>query len=669
MTFDVPSHGTHAGDLQSRHSEVRLSWFYRRDYSTVIVLGATVLLAVTAISRSFSDGRLANPLTHDDVNFFIEGIQQLTLLRTKGFAAVLEHFVHGSMHAPLQSYQAMLSYLIFGIRDWAPYVSNVVYAGIFLGVSALLVRGAPNIVVAASMAVLMSMPLSSNFLTEYVPETNCSLFTAIAVVLTLRLPLLDAPLWSRFLAGLCFNLGFLFHPSAFAFTTIALLGTIGVVFLRDIFFGGQLAEARRGVLRSVQNLLLSMWLAALYMGPRFTEYWLYFQGAIFHPAPEHFHPLPTHDRLVTSFIGRGGQFMFGDQIWVYAGIILLGIVAAWWRSDRSLLARQAELLPLAFVFWLVPTLASLNTSYLFAQTFGFSIAFLLVMAMWSIYKTMCGPVGAITVLALGILLLLFGHSHVDIPNLPRTLTDRDFAFRAIDRINSDLRGNATELHGVQIHLTNQGAYAPNILMYYLLKTDPMLDWALTVKISPSPEEHVDFIRAMQPEFVIAAQRDNGLTYQQYGQPAEDAVYAAMWQDPNYMAIDRFYGPQGRSVAVFQRRVSFGGWHPIFGISEVSDRRDSARESTGGVTYLGSFAARSSEADLNIECSGTAGQAITVFVNQQRIVRATLAPDGRIALSEQISLVAGMNDIILEYSVPDKVTFNRLLVIPHIPTAE
>ena len=199
-------------------------------------LRPALLMAAAAASRSFYDGRLGSPITHNDVNYFLIGIRYVVMLRDQGFLSIVHNLLHGTEHAPITSYQAMLAYLIFGINDWAPYASNLMYVLLFLAVAAYLVRDCPLVLLISAMVIVIAMPLTSNTLTEFAPELVCSLFTAIGTVLMLRLPLIGAPLGARFRAGFCFCLGFLAHPSASAFTLIAVLGTLGLMFLREVIF-------------------------------------------------------------------------------------------------------------------------------------------------------------------------------------------------------------------------------------------------------------------------------------------------------------------------------------------------------------------------------------------------------------------------------------------------
>jgi hypothetical protein len=102
------------------------SWIDRRSEVRIIVVVAVLVTAAAALARSFFDGRLADPLTHNDVNYFILGIQHLMLWRVHGFRALISAFLHTSQHAPIATYQAMLSFLLLGIHDWSPYVSNII---------------------------------------------------------------------------------------------------------------------------------------------------------------------------------------------------------------------------------------------------------------------------------------------------------------------------------------------------------------------------------------------------------------------------------------------------------------------------------------------------------------------------------------------------------------
>jgi hypothetical protein len=350
-----------------------------------------------------------------------------------------------------------------------------------------------------------------------------------------------------------------------------------------------------------------------------------------------------------------------------------------------------QLALLTFVFWLVPAFAPAKNE-LFGLTFGFSVAFMTAIALASIYRALPHALGAAVVSVLGFSLLVFYQpTSVGIPNTPQSVLERELAWRAIDRIKADLVGNAVDQHGTKVYMTNIGAYAPNILQYYLLKTDPTLDWTFkSLAYDSNAQQHIDVIRGSTrdhtstQDFVIAGERYNGLTYQRQAWPAEDTVYAAMWRDPNFMALDRFYGPGGREITIFARRGSFAGWRPV-SMAPTSmrgvvpnglpanveqallrwERTDDQRYAAGGLIYLQTFAARPIEADLEIEWVGeVSGQKLTIIVNQQNVAELTYSTEREISsLRQQIRLSRGTNDIVLKSDAP--VRLNHLLIVPYI----
>jgi hypothetical protein len=643
----------------------------------LIVIGAVLLLFTTAISRSYYDGRLANPLTHDDINFFVEGIQHLTLLRTEGVLALIADLIHGSLHAPISTYQAMIAYLLFGIQDWAPYVLNIVYLFIFFGFAAYLLRDCPVAVLVAALIWLMLLPLSSNGFTEFAPEVICSLFTAIGAVLMIRMPLIEAQFRSRFLAAFCFNIGFLGHPSAFPFTVIALLATVGFTFLRDVVCGRKPGKFRTGIAYAALNIVLSIWLPVLYMVPRYREYQEYFYDSLFNPATAQIwfktarEPGGRLRQVLFYLSGDGGEFMFGERLFAYLGLIAVGHVAAWWQRDHQSLIRQTELLLFAALFWLLPTLSAFK-NYLFASAFGFLLAFMAVMALRSIYRALGGRRGAWAVAASAVLILVFykpAEYEFYPPNTPAEhVADREFVFHTLDEFKTVLLGNAPpNPRGTQVYMTNQGAYAPAMLQYYMLKTDPTLNWSFVSHWkNPDPQDHLDFIHRSGQEFVIAGQRGNGLTYSPIAWAAEDAVFAGMWRDPNYMPIDRFYGPQGGAIAIFQRRGNFAGWRQVSGmVVNGSKRPDDLREVPNGLAYLQTFAAHATDAELEIEWTGkNLGQKLSVFINYEKVAELTFNEEATSSsLTQKINLAKGINDILLQSDAPWSVQY--LLVVPDV----
>jgi hypothetical protein len=238
--------------------------------------------------------------------------------------------------------------------------------------------------------------------------------------------------------------------------------------------------------------------------------------------------------------------------------------------------------------------------------------------------------------------------------------------QAQDRFRDLMLGNSPDYYGQSVYMTNVGYYHVPTLWYWFLKRDPSLDWAFSSLWQESdPQRHLEFIRVRRSTFVIAGERDNGLTFAPDrvagAAGSENAMLAALWDDPAYMPIDRFYGPTGRTITVFQRRSSgFAGWRPLGGLAHPGG---SARPwvGRGPISHLETYAPDAVAAELTIDASGPAGETIDVIVNREQIGRLTLDASGKSAWTQTLNLVPGQNEILFRYSSGALVEFERLLI--------
>jgi hypothetical protein len=662
-------------EARSKAAALPARWLTRADgYVAIIaVMFAAAWIAGGALSKSELIGRLADPMTHNDVNYVIDGIRRLVYMEINGFWAEIPHLFQEPMHAPLSGYQAALGYYLFGFHDWAPYASNVVYLLIFLGVCAALLRRCPSAIVVAGLAAIAGMPLAYSTISEFAPEIPCGLFTALGVLLTLRIEMLDRATGPRALAGLCFGLGLLGKPTSFVFVPLVACATLGVVFVRDVILPGKLRDIGKAILHGVLHLALSLWLPAIYIVPNFDSYSDYFRRALF--DAENVKAFGQNREVLYYLTGGGAEYMFGNLLWGYAATIAIGVAAAAKRGDRQFIGRQIELLLLAVFIWLPPTI-SVAKNTLFGAPFGYLVGFMVVMALRSIYETIRGTAGVAAVLVLGFLLMVSVTSRTVLPNtpgfdwsVPGAHITREKWLEEMERVRAVMLGNSPNYHGRTVYSTNSGyAWGP-VLQYWFLKADPTLDWSFASNWADSDaQHHLDYIHHSKSDFVMAGERDNGLTYGPSQVPgasaSENAVLAALREDQDYMPIDQFYGPTGRTITVFQRRVAYGGWRPLAGLINPEGTKQ-PWFSAGAVTHLQAYAAGAVPAELAIDVTGPPGETIDVMVNGDRIGRVALDPDGNGSLAQSFNLVQGQNDILLRYSADAPVTFKRLLVIRRI----
>ena len=622
-------------------------------------------------------GRLADPVTHNDVNYIIDGIRRLLYIEINGFWAEIPHLFREPMHAPLSGYQAALGFYLFGFHDWAPYASDIIYLLIFLGVCASLLRGTSNVVVIAGIVAMVGLPLAYTTISEFAPEVPCGLFTALGVLLTLRIQIFDRAIGERALAGLCFGLGFIGKPSSFAFVPLVVCATLGVIVIRDVWLRTEPCELRKAAYHGTLHLLLALWLPALYIIPNFSEFTDYFYRAMFDKKNvEAFAGnFSFGQHLLYFFTGPGGEYMFGNFLWAYVGTIAIGVAAAVKRGDRPFIARQFELLVLVIVMWVLPTLAVAKNT-LFGAPFAYLFAFMVVMSLRSIYETIGGVGGAVAVAMFGFFLMVSGTSLARVPNTPGFFWYNSDAHiirekwpEAMDRFRAVMLGNAPNYRSGSVYMTNVGYYHIPVLWYWFLKKDPALDWRFqSLWADSNPQDHLNYVDQQRPDFVIAARRGNGLTYAPTliagAAGSEDAVFAAMWNDPNYMPLDQFYGPTGRVITVFQRRTAFAGWRNLGGMGQYSGATR-PWSSAGTITHLEAYAPTPVQAELAIDVTGPAGQVLDVIVNHHRVGELTLDTGGQAALNKPIELLSGQNDVVIRYSSDASVTFRRLIIVRKI----
>jgi hypothetical protein len=651
----------------------------RHDASVVgtAVVVITLWITAGALSKSYLIGRLADPMTHNDVNYLIDGIRRLLYIEVNGFWAELRHLYGEPLHAPLSGYQAALGFYLFGFHDWAPYLSNAIYIVILLAACALLLRGLPNLVVIAGLLAIAGAPLAFTTVSEFAPEIPLGLFTALGVLLTLRIPILDRDLGGRVVAGLCFGLGLLAKPTSLVFVPLVAGATLGVAFIRDIVLTRRCGDLKDAIYRGGLQLFLSLWLPALYVIPNFSYYRDYFYLALF--DKENLEAFGYLSGLKTNLLyyltGQAGEYMFGNFLWVYVGTIVVGLAMASARGDRAFIARQWELLGLVVFMWLVPT-ASAAKNTLFGAPFGYLFLFMVVMALGSIFEGLRGVAGAVTVSLLGLFLLVSGTARPVLNNAPGLNWTQEEAHivrekwpEAQDRLRAVMLGNSPNYYGQSVYLTNGGYYHKPTLLYSFLKKDPSLDWVfLSLWQEPDPQRHLAFITERRITFVVAGERDNGLTFAPPliagASASENAVLAALWDDPAFMPIDRFYGPTGRSIAVFQRRAAFAGWRPIGGLRPTGGT-EQPWISEGTTSLLEAYAPVAVAAELRIEASGPAGQTTDVLVNKARVGQMTFDAGGRSSWVQPFNLAAGQNDILFRYASDGPVKFERLLLLRKI----
>ena len=133
---------------------------------TVAALVYTGLILV--FSKSFH--RLSFPATFDDVNYFIDGAERLSVLWKDGPLALLDNLVVTPPHSPGSTLLSLLAFTLFGFEDFAPYAINFLNVWLYLKAVNYLIESAPAVSKFALTLLALTPAFLPNAILEFRPD-------------------------------------------------------------------------------------------------------------------------------------------------------------------------------------------------------------------------------------------------------------------------------------------------------------------------------------------------------------------------------------------------------------------------------------------------------------------------------------------------------------------
>jgi hypothetical protein len=197
---------------------------------TLWIVLATILTLIV-LQYSFRTGRLTDWPTFDDVGYMADAASRINALWVSGPGILRLNYVKNPPHSPFETALAMTAFLIFGIRDWAPYAMNGLLIVGYLAFADYLLRGLHTWQKLFCLVFLLSQRLLIYAVNEFRPDHACGLFTAAGCILILERRLLGAGVKRLLSIGVLFGLALITKPSTFI-ATLMLMGaclTLGTV--------------------------------------------------------------------------------------------------------------------------------------------------------------------------------------------------------------------------------------------------------------------------------------------------------------------------------------------------------------------------------------------------------------------------------------------------------
>lgn len=147
----------------------------------LIAVTLSLFYTTMCITWSMKYGRLAYDSVYDDVVYLIDAAGRLDTLQSKSLYSFLTTFWETPPHSPYSTILALISFVLFGLVDWAPYALNAITLFIFLY---FLFKQCKNIHFGMSLwlvLLLLSFPLCLQSIVDFRPDFANGLFTALAI--------------------------------------------------------------------------------------------------------------------------------------------------------------------------------------------------------------------------------------------------------------------------------------------------------------------------------------------------------------------------------------------------------------------------------------------------------------------------------------------------------
>ncbi|MBU3549914.1 hypothetical protein [Polynucleobacter sp. MWH-Berg-3C6] len=336
--------------------------FYWSKREFIYSLCGAFALLFWNLKNSFEFGRLAFIPTYDDVSYFLDALTRYIKFINGDIFLVFLDAVANPPHAPIIALQAIFSYMVFGVNDWAPYVTNIWILLFALLGAATVIRG-----IAMGRWILflyiLTAPALGAAVVEFRPDIAAGMLTAISVTMAIygvtdkaRGILIRQVTWS----GLIFGCALWAKPSAFIYTlglmTFGLILSFIFVSVNSRYFSVQ-SFKRAAVILAIGAVLSAPYY--LLAGHRVIEYtW----DAIVRDKSIWAIDMDWGTHVRFYLFGQGGRFMMGLHVWAAMLSIGIAIMCRWANPLQRI--RFFILIFVILVGYIVVTVNSVKTHFL-----------------------------------------------------------------------------------------------------------------------------------------------------------------------------------------------------------------------------------------------------------------------------------------------------------------
>ena len=195
------------------------------------VWGIAVLFTLFVVHWSERNGRLAQDITYDDVQYFVDGVGKQQALDGRGFPGLAAELVRRPPHSAFSTLLALASFEVLGVHDWAPYAFNLFVLVAFLLFCCRSFGDLPSTAFYCLLVFCLTIPLALFCIHEFRPDFADALATVAFAWFGLAAALgkEEAASADAVRAGLLLGAALWIKPTVFAHTlAIALVVGAGI---------------------------------------------------------------------------------------------------------------------------------------------------------------------------------------------------------------------------------------------------------------------------------------------------------------------------------------------------------------------------------------------------------------------------------------------------------
>jgi len=440
----------------------------------VIYFFISALFVLAIIAYSFARGRLGNLPQYDDVSYFFDALNRYYVLMEQGVWQTILNYKNTPPLSPYTTFVALIAYLIFGVKDWAPYVVNGFFVYLVVIMSAWYFQNFRPIKIFV-LVLLLTCPLMGMAVHEFRPDIVNGFLTALACT-SMIIYFFDQPKIRSYIvfSGILLGCALLTKPSASLFTMALYLSCLVVS-----WFSAVLNKEKNCGTAVIKQGAYSIFIGLIVATPYYIFAWRIIRDYVYNALVRDKEIWAVSGGWFYHFkyylYGDGGALMLGMHFWIFLSLIVL-MMAFLVRNNKKDRLLVSAMLLITFIAWVPPTLNVVKTQFL-----GATFYWLLIFTFTISVKKMCDiyyinriyrSLIILTVAAsavMGVITFKFPPSWGWAND--KAVIERN---RIVEGITSDIRKIAIEKPNLRVYFPYTG-YINRDTLLYLLNKDGIRD--------------------------------------------------------------------------------------------------------------------------------------------------------------------------------------------------